>query len=75
MRVRVEVDKHLFSLTLTHPHTLITNVCQKIGETLDYDTINDAVAMVMDPGHNNNPSADFRPILPVAAVLTSSYPT
>ena len=55
---------------------LITGNNEKTDDASKYDTINDAVVTVMHPTQcNTNLSADLKSILPVASVVTSSYPT
>ena len=49
---------------------------KKANDNSEYDIIGDAVVTVMDATcYSSNPSTDFKPILPVAAVITSSFPT
>lgn len=55
---------------------LIVGNHQKTDNILENDEISDAVVTVMDPSYySTNPSTNSRPILPVAAVFASSYPT
>ncbi|CAF3882860.1 unnamed protein product [Adineta steineri] len=55
---------------------LITGNYDKTDDTLDYDSIQDAlVTMVNSNNYNINTSDNYTPILPVASITTTSYST
>jgi hypothetical protein len=54
--------------------SLIRGNCNKTDDTLDYDTIQDAVVALINPiNYSINTSNNYNSILPVASVATTSY--
>jgi hypothetical protein len=53
---------------------LITGSSNKTDDTLDYDTIQDAVVTLVNPiNYNVQTFDDYNPILPVASIITSNH--